>query len=68
MNSKTEAEEDDLRKEYSFETLGAGVRGKHHAAYTESKNLVLLNPDVAAAFPTEDSVNEALRQLITDKS
>jgi hypothetical protein len=53
-----------LRPEYRREDLGKGVRGKYHAAYTKGTNLVLLSPDVAAAFPTAEAVNEALRSLI----
>jgi hypothetical protein len=58
------AKTDRLRREYKRGDLGAGVRGKHHRAYAEGTNLVLLSPDVAAAFPTEAAVNEALRSLI----
>ncbi|MEE9322557.1 MAG: hypothetical protein V3U76_19095 [Granulosicoccus sp.] len=58
---------DDMRPDYSDKNLSNGVRGKHYAAYQKSKNLVLLSPDVAAAFPTEESVNEALRNLINDQ-
>ena len=64
---KDKRDKDELREEYSLEQLGAGVRGKHHAAYQKSKNLVLLSPEVAAAFPNEEAVNEALRQVISDK-
>lgn len=32
--------------------------------YRKGTNLVLLSPDVAKAFPTEEAVNEALRSLI----
>jgi len=55
---------DGLRPEYRPEDLGPGVRGKHYSAYRQGTNLVLLSPDVAAAFPTERAVNEALRSLI----
>jgi len=54
----------ELRSEYSREELGVGVRGKHFASYQKGTNLVLLSPDVAKAFPTEDAVNDALRSLI----
>ena len=53
-----------LRPEYRREDLGKGVRGKYYKAYTKGTNLVLLSPDVAAAFPTAEAVNEALRSLI----
>lgn len=63
MNS---IDEDEMKKEYSRDELISGVRGKHYDAYQKSKNLVLLSPDVAKAFPTEDSVNEALRKLMNE--
>ena len=44
---------DEMRSEYRREDLGTGVRGKYYKAYTESHNLVLLTPEVAAAFPSE---------------
>lgn len=53
-----------MRKQYKREDLGKGVRGKYYAAYSKGTNLVLLSPDVAAAFPTAEAVNEALRGLV----
>jgi hypothetical protein len=55
---------EEMRKEYKREDLDKGIRGKHFEAYNEGTNLVLLSPDVAAAFPDEASVNEALRSLL----
>ncbi|NJO65538.1 MAG: hypothetical protein HC836_47825 [Richelia sp. RM2_1_2] len=56
--------DDDLRDEYDFSQLAAGVRGKYVKRYRTGTNLVLLDPDVAQAFPNEDAVNEALRLLM----
>jgi hypothetical protein len=54
-----------LRPEYRREDFKRkGVRGKYLAAYRAANNLVLLKPRVAAAFPTEQAVNEALSSLI----
>ena len=58
------AKRDELRLEYRREDLGKGVRGKHLKAYHAGTNLVLLQPEVAAAFPTERAVNDALTSLI----
>ena len=58
------ADQDELRTEYKREALGAGIRGKHYTVYQEGTNLVLLSPDVAKAFPTDEAVNEALRSLM----
>ena len=55
---------DELRPEYRREDLGPGVRGKYLEASRSATNLVLLSPDVAKVFPTEEAVNEALRSLI----
>jgi hypothetical protein len=57
-------ESDELRPEYRREDLGEGVRGKYLEAYRAGTNLVLLSPEVAKVFPTEESVNDALRHLI----
>jgi hypothetical protein len=53
-----------MRPEYKREDLGAGVRGKYDQSYLESHNLVLLTPEVVAAFPSVEAVNEALLSLI----
>lgn len=65
MNKETENEmQDDLRPEYDFSQMKGGVRGKYVKRYRSGTNLVLLDPDVAQAFPTDAAVNEALRLLM----
>jgi len=54
-----------MRAEYDFASMKGGVRGKHLEEYRRGTNVVLLKPDVAEAFPTEDAVNEALRGILT---
>jgi hypothetical protein len=54
---------DDLRPEYDLATLKGGVRGKYYKQAAAGTNLVLLEPDVARAFPDSKSVNRALRLL-----
>jgi hypothetical protein len=61
---KAKLEDDDMRPEYKRKDLGVGVRGKYYDSYVESHNLVLLRPEVAEAFPTEEAVNDALLSLI----
>ena len=53
-----------MRDEYDLSQLKGPVRGKHYEGYLSGTNLVLLQPDVAKAFPDADSVNEALRALL----
>lgn len=62
--SKNELD-DELRPEYDLrKLLKGGVRGKYAQRYRAGTNLVLLEPDVAKAFPNGEAVNEALRLVI----
>lgn len=56
--------DDDLLPEYDLSKLKGGVRGKYLQRYRAGTNLALLAPDIRAAFPTDESVNQALRSLI----
>ncbi len=60
-------EENDLRPAYDFSQMKGGVRGKYVERYREGTNVVLLDPDVAAAFPDAKAVNDALRLLLREK-
>jgi hypothetical protein len=55
---------EDMRTEYKREALGKGVRGKHHAEFMKGSNLVLLTPELAKIFPTNEAVNAALGGLV----
>jgi hypothetical protein len=56
---------DDLRPEYDLQKLlKGGARGRYVERYRAGTNLVLLEPDVAKAFPDQRAVNEALRLVI----
>jgi len=59
--SKFRRSQDEMQPEYDF---SAGVRGKYADRYRKGTNVVLLDPDVAAAFPDSTSVNQALRALL----
>jgi hypothetical protein len=56
--------DDDLRPEYDFASMKGGVRGKYVARLRKGSNLVLLDPEIAAAFPSAEAVNEALRGVL----
>jgi hypothetical protein len=55
---------DDLRPEYELAELKGAVRGKYYQRATAGTTLVLLERDVAEAFPDGTTVNQALRALI----
>jgi hypothetical protein len=57
--------DDELRREYDLRTLlKDGVQGKYASRCRKGTNLVLLDPEVAKAFPTDSAVNEALRLVL----
>jgi hypothetical protein len=67
MSTKNEAVKsvkDDLRPEYDLSKLKGGVRGKYLERASVGTTFVLLEPDVAEAFPDGRTVNQALRALI----
>src|SRR5437899_10393457 len=55
---------DEMRAEYDFASMSDGVRGKYVERLRRGSNIVVLEPEVAAAFPTGDSVNAALRGML----
>lgn len=55
---------DELRPEYKRSDFGELVRGKYANRIKEETNVVLLEPDVAQAFPNDEAVNKALRYLL----
>lgn len=64
MKKEVDELEDELSPEYDFSQMAGGVKGKYVERYRAGTNLVLLEPDIAQAFPTDVSVNEALRLLL----
>jgi alpha-beta hydrolase superfamily lysophospholipase len=55
---------DDMRPEYNFASMKGGVRGKYAKRYRAGTNLILLDPELAEAFPTDAAVNRALRAVL----
>ncbi len=65
QNNETSEPDDELRPEYDMAALlKGGVRGKYVERYRQGTNMVLLEPDVAQAFPDARAVNEALRLVM----
>jgi hypothetical protein len=54
-----------MRPEYDFASMKGGVRGKYTRRVREGSNIVLIEPEVADAFPTEEAVNEALKGVLS---
>ena len=60
MKKAANGGESEIRAEYDF---SRGIRGKYARRYAQGTNVVVLEPDVAKAFPNAEVVNESLRTL-----
>jgi hypothetical protein len=60
--------QDDLKPEYSPELIKSGDRGKYAQQYKEGTNVVVIEPDLARAFPNAKAVNDALRKYLAEHS
>ena len=62
----SDADADELRAEYDLGQLRGRVRGKYVERFQAGTNLALLAPEVRAAFPTDEAVNQALRTFLAE--
>jgi hypothetical protein len=58
---------DELRAEYKRSDLGPLARGKYAKRVSDATNVVVLDPQIAKAFPNDRAVNKALRGLLRDR-
>jgi len=64
MKAKAQVQGDDLRPEYDFD-FSKAERGRYYKRLLqEGSNIVVLEPDIAEAFPDSASVNDAFRSLL----
>ena len=61
---KVSSLENDMRAEYDFASMPGGVRGKYVDRLRRESNIVVLEPEIAQAFPTGEAVNAALRGML----
>lgn len=66
MKPKTPViETDEMRSEYDFD-FSKGEKGRYFKRLLkEGSNNIVLEPDIAKAFPNSAAVNDALRSLLT---
>jgi hypothetical protein len=63
-SSMKKASADALRPEYQRSDFSKLVRGKYAARASGRTNVVVLDPAVAKAFPSDKAVNDALRIVL----
>ena len=54
----------ELNDEYDFSKMTILPKGRYSPERRAGKNIIVLAPDLAKAFPNDDAVNEALRLLL----
>jgi hypothetical protein len=64
MQKPNDPEDYDLRDEYDLSRMTIVPKGRFEPERRQGKNVVVLAPDVAEAFPTDDAVNHALRLVM----
>ena len=64
MRKPSDPNDYELRDEYDLAKMTIVAKGRYAPERRAGKNVVLLAPDVVRAFPTDDSVNEALRLVM----
>jgi hypothetical protein len=53
-----------MRPEYDLDELKNKVVGKHYERYRRGVNVVVTDPELIEAFPNNEAVNDALRELL----
>ena len=64
MPEQNKRDDYELQDEYDLSKMSIVARGRYAPERRAGKNVVLLAPDVAQAFPSDEAVNEALRLVL----
>jgi hypothetical protein len=64
MQKPNDADGYELRDEYDLSKMPVVAKGRYAPHRRAGKNVIVLAPDVAQAFPTDEAVNEALRLVM----
>lgn len=63
-NSITKQDNYELKDEYDLSKMTILPKGRFDPKRRIGKNVFVLDPDIAKAFPNDEAVNEALRLLL----
>ena len=67
-NSTKKQDDYELREEYDLTKMTIMPKGRFDPKRRLGSNIVVLEPDIARAFPNDEAVNEALRLLLKASS
>lgn len=63
-NSIKKQDDYELKEEYDLSKMTVLPKGRFDPKRRIGNNIVVLEPDIAKAFPNDEAVNKALRQLL----
>ena len=63
-NSTTKQDDYELKDEYDLSKMAILPKGRFDPKRRIGSNIVVLDPDIAKAFPNDEAVNEALRIIL----
>jgi hypothetical protein len=63
-NSTTKQDDYELRDEYDLSKMTILPKGRFDPKRRIGTNVVVLDPEIAKAFPNDEAVNEALRVIL----
>ena len=64
MQKQNDPDDYELRDEYDLSKMSIVAAGRYAPHRRVGKNVVVLAPDVAQAFPSDEAVNQALRLVL----
>ena len=64
MPEQNKRDDYELQDEYDLSKMSIVAKGRYAPERRAGKNVVLLAPDVAQAFPSDEAVNAALRLVL----
>jgi len=67
MLKQNSGDDYELRDEYDFSKISIVAKGRHAPERCAGKNVVLLAPDVAQAFPSDDAVERSAAPRLADR-
>jgi hypothetical protein len=63
-NSTKKQDDYELQEEYDLSKMTVLPRGRYDPKRRAGSNVVVLEPEIAKAFPNDEAVNEALRLIL----
>ncbi len=64
MQKQNDPDDYELRDEYDLSQMTIIAKGRYAPGRRLGKNVAVLAPDVAQAFPSDEAVNKALRLVL----